>query len=323
MPAFATGGRFSECYLVQSEDGTRAFLKALDYSAALKSPDPARVLQAMTEAYNFERDLLAKCSTRGMDRVVRGISDGSIQIDDLPSGVVQYLILELADRDVRSHLALADKIDLAWRLRSLHHTATGLKQLHTAGIAHQDLKPSNVLVFDGSTSKVGDLGRAAYVGHIGPYDELECAGDPSYAPPELLYGYTDPDWNRRRFGCDAYLLGSMVIFFFTGLSASSILINEMHESHRWQAWTGSFDEVLPYLRDAFGRVVSQFAAALANPRLKDDLRTIVCELCDPDPRLRGDPASRRRLAPQFSLERYVSKFDLLARRAEIGFFKEQ
>jgi hypothetical protein len=55
-----TGGRFSESYVVESERGNRAFLKAVDYVEALDSPEPARALEAMTQAYNFERDLLGR-----------------------------------------------------------------------------------------------------------------------------------------------------------------------------------------------------------------------------------------------------------------------
>jgi eukaryotic-like serine/threonine-protein kinase len=184
------------------------------------SPDPARALEAMTQAYNFERDLMAKCGEKHMDRVVRAIASGTLRIEGAPAGgVVEYLlILELADYDVRAHLARLGEIELAWILRSLHHIATGLKQLHSAGIAHQDLKPSNVLIFNQDTSKVADLGRASYLGHTAPHDELSWAGDISYAPPELLYGYVHTDWRTKRFGGDLYLLGSMVVFFFTGLS---------------------------------------------------------------------------------------------------------
>jgi len=320
MPSVATGGYFSVCYLVESETGTRAFLKALDFSKAFESSDPARVLQAMTEAYNFERDLLAKCRDRSMSRVVRAIDDGSIRIGGTSAdGVVQYLIFELADRDVRLHLALADQVDLAWKLRSLHHIATGLRQLHSAGIAHQDLKPSNVLVFEQNTSKVGDLGRAVYDGRSGPCDGLQCAGDPSYAPAELLYGYLDSDWKTRRIGCDLYLLGSMVVFFFTGFSATSLLMSELHESLRWQNWGGSFEEALPYLRDAFGRVGDSFSRQIDDDKLREELNAIVRQLCEPDPKRRGIPPTIRGISSPYSLERYISKFDLLARRAELNF----
>ena len=42
--------------------------------------------------------------------------------------------------------------------------------------------------------------------------------------------------------------------------------------------------------------------------------TIVEELCEPDPRLRGHPLNRFGKGNQYSLERYIAKFDLLARR---------
>src|ERR1700730_5677694 len=84
-PPIATGGFFSTCYIVRSESGERAFLKALDFSRAFESKDPARALQAMTEAYNFERDILEKCSERKMDRVVKAIGDGRHNVPDAPA----------------------------------------------------------------------------------------------------------------------------------------------------------------------------------------------------------------------------------------------
>lgn len=62
MRVGATGGCFSQSYRVISDNGQEAFLKALDYTSALQeSEDPARVLAALTAAYNHERDLLARC----------------------------------------------------------------------------------------------------------------------------------------------------------------------------------------------------------------------------------------------------------------------
>src|SRR6266513_2079906 len=74
----ATGGRFSEGYIAESPKGKRAYLKALDYSSALQSSDPARELEKLTAAYNFERDLLAKCKDKKLDRIVVSLADGSI-----------------------------------------------------------------------------------------------------------------------------------------------------------------------------------------------------------------------------------------------------
>lgn len=317
-PPQATGSCFSCGYIVESVSGAKGYLKALDYSRALTSPNPARALQAMTEAFNFELALCEKCSGKRLRRVVRAIGDGkvSVRAED-PASVVQYLIFELADSDVRAYLDSFDQFDIAWVLRALHHVATGLKELHGAGIAHQDLKPSNVLVFEEEGSKVADLGRGAYKGTLGPWDELEIAGDKAYAPPELLYGYVGDDWNLRRFGCDAYLLGSMVVFFFGRGSMTGLLFAEMEESYHWRTWSGTFEEVLPYVRDAFGRAVECFKQDVPD-EIREEICVIVRQLCEPYPRLRGHPQNRRGGGNQYSLERYVSKFNLLASKAEYG-----
>jgi serine/threonine protein kinase len=257
-----------------------------------------------------------------MDRVVRALDSGAVHVHGAPAGgVVEYLIFEIAEGDIRSRLSALERIELAWILRCLHHIATGIQQLHSVGIAHQDIKPSNVLVFDGDLSKVADLGRASYSGETGPFDEEGCAGDKTYAPPESLYGYCDPDWGLRRFGYDAYLMGSMVVFFFTGLSATAMLTCELDDCFHWTNWAGGFTQVLPYLRDAFERVKMKFSSHIQDPQLKEELTLTVSQLCDPDPRLRGDPTNRLRNAPPFSMERYVTKFDLLARRVEVGIIK--
>jgi hypothetical protein len=317
----ATGGNFSCGYPILGKDGKRAFLKALDFSPALGAPDPARALQSLTEAYNFERNLLEMCTARRMDRVVQAISDGKVKVDDTALGTVQYLILECGDCDIRTQLSLVSRIETAWKLRSLHHIATGLGQLHSSSIAHQDLKPSNVVVFAGAESKISDLGCASLRGSTGPRDHLSFAGDAAYAPLETLYGYVDPEWNLRRLGCDLYLLGSMVVFFFTGLTTTALVSIYLNPGHHWRKWDGTYADVLPYLREAFRRAMESFGDHIVNSRLREELKLIVRQLCDPDPKLRGHPLNRRGVSNPAGVERYVSSFDLLAWKAELGIFK--
>lgn len=309
----ATGGHFSAGYVVSKGNGERGFLKALDYSEALASVEPAEALLWLTQAFTFERNLLQHCRGRGFDRVVTAITAGRIRVSDAADGVVEYLIFELADGDLRVVADASHQFDLAWVLRSLHHVATGVSQLHSAGIAHQDLKPSNVLVFDMQVSKIADLGRAAQKGQVAPYEAFVIAGDPAYAPPELLYGFTDPDWSRRRQACDVYLLGSMAVFCLTGQALTPLLVSEIDSEHRPDTWAGPYSDVLPYVRDAFGRVMEVLEPQLP-AEVSAEVVEVIRQLCDPDPGLRGHPSTRT--TTQFSLERYVSLFDRLARRAE-------
>ncbi len=313
-----TGGYFSVAYIVENAQGQRAFLKALDFTKALGETDPSRILQAMTEAFNFERDLLKACKQFHMDRVVIALNDGSTTQDSAnPYSVVQYIIFELADGNVRSQVRNDQKFEVAWALRSLHHIATGLSQLHGKGIAHQDLKPSNVLVFKGSTSKLGDLGRAASRAQLSPHEENTIPGDLTYAPFEQLYRFLSSDWYRRRIGADAYLMGSMIVFFFTGVGMTALTLNHLDEAFNWRKWQGTYEEVMPYLRVAFELALGDFVGEIPE-ELKIDLTEMVRELCEPDPSLRGHPRDRSVPRNQYSMERYISKLNLLATRAEMG-----
>ncbi len=316
-PADATGGTFSQNYVLTNEDGRQAFLKALDYSAALESPDPAAAINQLTAGFLHERDVLQKCARDRLSHIVLAIDSGVVEVAGHgPLSRVQYLILERALHDVRTHLVL-EQFDVAWVLRSLHHVAVGLRQLHVHDIFHQDTKPSNVLVFSDGTRKIGDLGRATQRGRVALHDALHVAGDTVYAPPELLYGYLLPDEVHRRMACDMYHLGSMLYFFFTGAGTTAALHAKLDQSHYAAYWSGRYAEVLPYVRDAYDRVCEDFEHA-APPDLIPRLLSLLRELSDPDPGVRGDSLRRSRRQNPFDLERYVSRLNLLAREAELG-----
>lgn len=311
----ATGGSFSASYLVRHETGREAFLKAIDFVQAFRSPDVTTALEELTSQFNFERDVVVRCADKRMTRVVRAIDHGTV---DVPGGHalsrVSYLIFELADGDIRKYVEDEGQVNVGWALNTLHGVALGLQQLHAEGIAHQDLKPSNVMTFGPDVSKVGDLGRAGVRGGGSPYDGLQIAGDQSYAPPELLYGHLIDDWSRRR-ACDLFHLGSLLCFQFTGLNATAAVFSELAPEHRPVAWGGTYDGVLIYLRDALSRATAKFPC-FADEKLRSDLVESFRELCEPDPELRGHPMARAaRHGDAYALNRYVSRFNALAARA--------
>ena len=172
-------------------------------------------------------------------------------------------------------------------------------------------------MFEGVGTKLGDLGRACYDGHNGPSYYYQIPGDCSYAPPELLYGQVATGWEQRRFGCDLYLLGSMVVFFFTCVGMTSLLLDQLDDSQHWEKWGGTFEEILPHIRDAFNKAVELFLSGIPS-EIQSDMSAIVRYLCEPDPKLRGHPLNRRNpLGNQCSLERFVSALDILAKKAEL------
>lgn len=315
--ADSTGGKFSVGYIIENAKGQKAFLKALDFSEAHKSADPARMLQGMTEAFNFERDTLALCKGKKMHRVATALEEGSMAV---PNGeyAVQYLIFELATGDIRAQQKAAHAIDIAWKLRALHHIAIGVDQLNRNGVAHQDLKPSNVLVYAERDTRVSDLGRADVKGQTCPHSKNPIPGDLAYAPPELLYQEVSLDWECRRLGCDMYLFGSMIVFMFVGMQINAGWTHYLDVAHRWQSCGGRYRIALPYVRDAFGKALADIRKMIP-AAIQDQITTAIQEMCEPDPHLRGHPFNRN--INQYSLERYVSLFDVLATKAEYGLLK--
>jgi eukaryotic-like serine/threonine-protein kinase len=316
----ATGGNFSQSYRAIHEDGRVAFVKALDFHRAFRpGTNQTQVLQQVTELFNFEVKMLEFCAQKRLDKIVRAIEHGEVCVDNSILGTVPYLVFEAADCDVRSHLDDPHQgKELAWKLRSLHHITTGLKQLHGVEVAHQDLKPSNVLVFKVQSrereSKIADLGRASRSNDHSPFDHMDWPGDPNYKPPEVLYSFMDTDWHKRRIAYDLYMLGSLMSFMLIRTTANAALLQALNNPFWPQHWLGTFDEVLPYLNHAFAAATGDFKAQL-HPQLAEDLLPTYTYLCQPDPRKRGYPGQQLN---SVALERFISKFDALARRADTG-----
>jgi serine/threonine protein kinase len=315
MPG-ATGGLCSVGYRVSRDDGRTAFMKAHDYARAIQQGGSnfSTVLEDMLAAYNLEKQVNDQCADARMSRVVRSLGAGAILVEgsELP---VNYIIFELADGDIR-HQFDEHSDNLAWKLRTLHQVAVGLAQLHRKGIIHQDLKPSNVLAFDaGAGSKIGDLGSAWFQGQTAPLLDQAFAGDPDYAPPECLYGYEIADVRNRLLARDIYLLGSLIPFLFMGVDATSALLVNLPRAHHPRRSALSFEDSLPYLREAFDQVVDSLADVCGEGELRR-LAELFEQLCDPDPRSRGDRRPVGKHSKRFALDRAISLLNRLASAAE-------
>jgi eukaryotic-like serine/threonine-protein kinase len=282
-------------------------------------PNTAETLQAMTQAYVFEKDLCNKCAH--LSKIAQPLESGFINPTQDAKNKVEYLIFELADEDIRSHLDTQEKLDIVFLMRTLHHVAIGLSQLHKAQIAHQDLKPSNVLIYNsGISSKICDLGRAWDKNIPAPHDNFKIAGDTTYAPIDAMYGVISSDHRMRRFGCDLYHLGSLIVFLFTRVHMNSLIFQHLAFEHRSVSWTGTYDEVLPYVNASFELALQDFSSEVPE-FIRNELWLSVNQLCNPDPIRRGDPKGG--IANQFSLERFISLFDRLSKKASLELHKKK
>lgn len=270
-------------------------------------------MDKMLSAFKYEKDISNLCQTNRLSKIATVKEAGEEIISGYTIPVVPYLIFDMADGDVRKLITFNNDLDNAWKLKSLHDISVGIKQLHSIEISHQDIKPSNILVFD-KNFKIGDLGRAVSKVLEAPHSKLPFSGDLTYAPPEILYGYFEQDWTKRSRAIDSYLLGSMVVFYFTGISMSALLSNNIPKNLRWDKYRGAFNEVKTYLLEAFSLSIKQFKDEIEDELLKEELPTIVKQLCYPLPELRGHPKNIKSIGSNYNLERYISRFELLHKK---------
>ena len=306
-PPYGTGGTFSHNYLAK-KGGRIAFAKAFDFSTAFEpETDTLEVLGLLTTSYEHERDVLEHCRGRRLSNVAVAISHGHVSVPNMSAmeGRVYYLLFEKADGDIRCQMDDADASDAVWCMYALRHVCLGLWQIHREFIAHQDLKPSNVLCYGTREFRVSDFGRSSRRGHAIWHDDINFPGDRTYAPPELLYGYVVEDFVPRRIGTDLYMLGNLAAFLFTGVNVTESLMALLDPQHHWTRWDGSYRDVLPYLQEAFGRFLEGLETRLQHDYVRSEVVQLVRQLCNPDLSQRGHPKGLGH-HNQFSLERYVS-----------------
>jgi serine/threonine protein kinase len=314
---------FSVYYEVERE-GQVCFMKAIDFSKymsiKIEGQKTTQLLSKMLEDYHYERDLSLHCQKKRVTKVAFVIDSDEEDVDDYIYGVVPYLIFEKADGDVREMLAYNKKMDFAWKMKSLHDIAVGLQQLHSAGVSHQNLKPSNVLLFKGD-SKIGDLGKALCPELNEKLYDVEFRGDFSYEPPELLYGYPMQDWQMKSYLADCYVLGSLIVFYLIGVTMNGVLFRYLPENFHPATYTIPFDAVKDYLMDAFEKALVDIDNSLGEFSLKQRIMNVIRYLCCPDPMRRGHPKTIESVDSNYNLERFISELNYLYRKAEIDLIK--
>lgn len=315
-----TGGRHSLGYVAENEKGERAFVKALDMRlGAGQDDDIQKALQDIAvriDRFRYEWNLAEQCTGAGLSGVIRALEEGAFEVEG-QDNLVPYLVFELADCDLREQSDREKRFDLAFRLRVLHKATVGLAQLHGIRIALQDMKPENIVVFDDEQTKLADLGSAHHrdLGRPGTDDDV--AADRAYAPLEQLYGAVGNGWESRRLVADLYLLGSIAAFLVTGIGMTQHVKMQLSHEHWWSNFNDDYEQVLPYLREAMEAALEEIRIE-ADPEIADEMVTLIGYLCDPDPKQRGYPGQRYGAGGRCGLERFISRFNVMASHAEMA-----
>ncbi|HET8774587.1 MAG TPA: sigma 54-interacting transcriptional regulator [Thermoanaerobaculia bacterium] len=166
--------------------------------------------------------------------------------------------------------------------------ASGLHHIHTAGIVHLDLKPSNILVSDDGVAKIMDFGLAIESRQV--FDR-QIRGTLQYMAPEVL------KQDRVDSRADLYALGMTLYETVTGAlpgyGRSPMEVIRMH------------------LDEEIRRPSS------INPRVPDALDAIIRKLLEKDPRHRFPTTAALLQAVADAAGRTTSQSDLIAGRGEL------
>lgn len=191
---------------------------------------------------------------------------------------------------------LAGPIDIAELRRVFRQLVEGVRALHTSGLLHLDLKPSNVMVARDGKVVVLDFGlvRAIEGAHVVPSDEdnIAISGTPAWMAPEQYLGSGIGE------AADWYAVGMMLYLALTGEPAfapSSVAVNWYAKLHHRPTPP---HELLP--------------------DLPSDLSALAMALLDPDPGSRpsgetlemvmsADPARRDTAARSLRREEIVGR----------------
>jgi serine/threonine protein kinase len=321
-----TGGNFCVGYRA-TKDGQHAFVKVVDVLSALRSPgDFVTALYDATAEVRSERAVLEICTQGRLSRVVQMLDNGQLKATapayaGTPLENVFYFVFELAASDVRKQLAIGDSTQVVWKLCVLSDVALAIDQLNRVGVAHQDIKPSNVLLMEPPSSntihKLGDFGRAVQRAAAGPHDADVFPGDVRYAPLSVDYGLREAEWTDGRTSTDLYMLGLMVAFMFSGVNLTTLQRNLTPDVLKGANWPGHFKEAIPHLIDIHARAIEQIKDSFPEP-YRDELLRLVRELTHPDPCVRGDPRSRLKVGSPPGTDVYVSRFGAMAMRARLS-----
>ena len=326
-----TTTKYSLFYHVEDKDGG-AIMKVLDTEKCNRGDkgeglSRTELISRESSAFHYETKVAKACVGRHMSNVIRYIDSGEVEFEDYTVPTVTFIVYEQSEGRIGDFIKFSSTADfvadlgmLVDKLKSLHQVTKGVKQLHTNAIAHHNITPQSVEVFDDNRKyKLGALhtSKSDQNDLISPVGRLLFNGDLTYAPPEAFFDYRIPDTMSSYYQIDTYMLGNLVVYYLTQLSMTTLLNQHLPYSLKeWASHSADYVAVLPEITNAFEAVLKNIKSSICVEELQAPIIEIISCLCNPDPERRGYPGGFKDSRTNADLQRVLTKLDVLYNQAQ-------
>lgn len=155
-----------------------------------------------------------------------------------------FLVMECIEGCELSEYVRGRRLDLPSKLRLFLQIAETVQWLHERAVAHQDLKPQNVIVAADDTIKLIDFGLVRVLGFWRP-DAEAIGGTPRYMAPEvarLIYGESPVRVAGLDYrSADVFSLGGILFYLLTGQPPYVQQADEERSAFQERMQRGEFD----------------------------------------------------------------------------------
>lgn len=289
------------------------FVKLFDIAPNIDVEERGRAHMVMGSCLKKERTV-KEATTRNLRRLVNLLDSGvhtvTFNLNDMHFNIsYDYVVFEKAQADFLQLINLSQIVDLSVFFQMIHHTSTGLMELHSLGCVHQNVKPTSIFKYGESSYKLGDYKKLYFSDHrdgefhdyMGQFDSRH------FHPIEIEFGHMPPEVDKR-LAHDLYSLGNMVYFYFTNTSITEEYLSAVMDPNN--NTIPDFHSSLPIMIEVMDSRLSVLGNALEEFNLVfiDELMVVLKELIHPDPMKRGSKKAVNNLRIKYDMQRYVSKF---------------
>lgn len=111
------------------------------------------------------------------------------------------------------------------------------------------------------------------------------------------------------------MAAGIMTYMITDSILSSLIVANLPDIYRPDEFGGTFEQVKPHLMASYYKTLDEIAKRI-HEKIRQDLLEVIAQLSHPIPEERGNPVNIRATVSKYSLHRYISIIDRLAKTME-------